>query len=1399
MIKMPGLAPMPTKTKSIQELAGMPWIQFFASAACNLSCEYCSQAQNHHKKVSENALLDPEVREFMADIPPTSIYVSGGEPLIHPGLSEFIQFVGEHGHIISFDTNLVINRNKLENLLGQCNPDHIGFINISHHLIENVGLDYILERNKIIQNAGIRSFVKYVGVPEFIPKIRENMKRLKTDGIGSAVSILQGKWRNRNLPHEYTNEEIYDLIELVTTNTHGLQFFDGIKSLGMDCRGGQDWLVYNQNEDKQFIPCCHGSNNPVNIQNTFFTNGDKSPKPCPIDTCLGDLMIILGLNGIANEVERFDKILDGDYEFVGTQSVVDFIEGIRSSGISLVNEKRYRQFLEFFENLPGEIRNKKKVEVKEVTNMNAVKSCSSVLAGNGNGNVKMPILDPAQSERVIPPPPPYRRDLEAIERFRKMNGDQVREELLVFISKWKTPEEVIQANPDMKSQLLEAADKLKNCNKAFLARSMAKVVAQHRFDLPRKINYEVTAHCVLRCEFCDLENLRKFRCDSRLRFEDFQKIWHYMEPFTIDTEFTGGEPLMNKEIYPMLNLVNQTGGYITLTSNAQLLNDKRAEKVLDAPPSRMLIAMDGVDKETYEEIRVRGNFEQLVENVQRIVRKRGERNQKLPLINLQMVVSKKNSNQMDDFYTAAAMLNVDLASVKPILIWPFSNDEFRNHMINEYVLEDHPFSYHKLNKNGELEDKRRKPGWCPNELMCHIGSGSEVIPCWYILKNTWIAGYAKETPFLEIWYSDEYMEYRRRMVQETVHEGCEGCIGWYDKNLFITKERDELQKEYNSPSDSLHLTFGESKDMGKTRSVTPKPAADKPGSLQETLSMQTADSLRQHIVERVPDLIELMKQQKYYQVVTKLREYANQTIIWSNDGLNAKIYAGGDLSKLAVEQLQFLFDSREIGTLCGGASIFLKKLYELFGFRAATYNYGIPGASTHVVTLVALPSGIGIEVVLQDASFNQTIVLNSPQSRDIRNILPALANGSKSNIDRISSADNHRELYFSDSNEGREYLRYYEEQNVLTSSPESFTSQLTGFPGLKVTGDMNYETSYLRRNGKKILPALSEHLGKPESECQVLELMRFPLNLTSFGIEELDEQLEQILESIKPVATRKQKFQLRENIPVISEDVPPPAETGWQKGLFGLYMLEESFSGRVQDQFGTIFEQEEYDPFVLELFSVLSILEAYPPQHINMFELGSGRAPWCLTLAGAVRFGFTNPSPTSCRVLALEGEPTHFRWSSEHLYQQNVPAVVVHGAIASKPGTARFISLGDPADWMGQSISSKEGTIEVYTFTIDQLMDAHGFDHLHLVHMDVQGQELEALKGARKALEENTIEHFVIGTHSIEIEEELKRILSPTHELVVELPQNSTTRIPGIAKLFRSTGDGVYVWRSKKL
>lgn len=722
--------------QSPENIARMPFILLCGSTWCNLNCPYCSQAHIRTDECRDEFFNNTELCSWMKVIPPTHLYLTGGEPLIQPGVDDFVIAAADCGHVVSFDTNICIPVTQLRRFLDTWRHVHIGVFNISHHMILGITLDYILERVELLREYSRALFVKYVGVPEVFPVIRQNMEVLRKKGVGAMVTALLGSWKGCTLPHDYTYEETRDLLDMVMLGTHALQIFGGIKSKGILCRGGNDFIVLNMSGDRRVIPCCHGSSRPLELKDTFFMTGDRHRIPCKLETCIGDYMFINDINGCCDEIDRFAKVCEGKSGPLGVNGAFDFVIGLVRDGRRIEDIEKFSDYF-----------NKSSLET-----------------------------------------------FTRCERPSELVRDYVETGALL----WKSPDDVIAGNRDLADVLRAEAVRLGEYrfSEHAVTRQLIKKAAQERFGLPIKANFEVISRCILRCDFCVLSDLDKFRRHVRMTLDEFRKIWKHFEVCTTEVEFLGGEPLLNKDVYAMVADVVRDGVLATIITNAQLLDERAASAILDAAPARVLIAFDSVQQEHYESTRRNADFLRLRENVLRFIDMKRKRAQEQPIIELQLVVTRKNVGEMLEFWRTCVDFGADVSSLKPVLVWPETTPSGRRRMLDEYLMPGHPMSYYGVaQKNSDIMTTR-KPGFCPNVRTVHIGSGSEVVPCWYMPKQPFIGGYCADEPFLDIWFSQKYRKYRERMLNGEVSRSCRRCIGEYKQGLFIQKRVDDLRSAF---------------------------------------------------------------------------------------------------------------------------------------------------------------------------------------------------------------------------------------------------------------------------------------------------------------------------------------------------------------------------------------------------------------------------------------------------------------------------------------------------------------------------------------------------------------------------------------------------------------------------
>lgn len=113
--------------------------QIIPTRRCNLSCTYC----NEYDRVSDPVPLDEMRRRIdrLAELGTAIITLSGGEPLLHPGVADLIQHIRRRGAVATLITNGYLLSPAL---IGQLNDAGLDLLQIS---IDNVNPDEVSKKS----------------------------------------------------------------------------------------------------------------------------------------------------------------------------------------------------------------------------------------------------------------------------------------------------------------------------------------------------------------------------------------------------------------------------------------------------------------------------------------------------------------------------------------------------------------------------------------------------------------------------------------------------------------------------------------------------------------------------------------------------------------------------------------------------------------------------------------------------------------------------------------------------------------------------------------------------------------------------------------------------------------------------------------------------------------------------------------------------------------------------------------------------------------------------------------------------------------------------------------------------------------------------------------------------
>lgn len=222
-----------------------------------------------------------------------------------------------------------------------------------------------------------------------------------------------------------------------------------------------------------------------------------------------------------------------------------------------------------------------------------------------------------------------------------------------------------------------------------------------------------------------------------------------------------------------------------------------------------------------------------------------------------------------------------------------------------------------------------------------------------------------------------------------------------------------------------------------------------------------------------------------------------------------------------------------------------------------------------------------------------------------------------------------------------------------------------------------------------------------------------------------------------------------------------------------------------------------------------------------MVEAGAGYGRWLVRGGLAARL-----QNRRFHGVAIEGEPSHFRWLCEHCRDNGLnPADLdlVWGAVAPQPGFAPFL-VGRASAYYGHAVtkqasnpfpdarqrrrlkarsilgrppagsSEDSSSLWIPAVTLQDLLAP--YRRVDLVDFDVQGLELSVVTSALDLLDDR-VRRLHIGTHTAEIEDGLRSLLRQRGwEKVHDYPCQTVTATPYGDIQF---GDGVQTWLNPAL
>ncbi|MBN1832565.1 MAG: radical SAM protein [Deltaproteobacteria bacterium] len=296
-------------------------------------------------------------------------------------------------------------------------------------------------------------------------------------------------------------------------------------------------------------------------------------------------------------------------------------------------------------------------------------------------------------------------------------------------------------------------------------------------DLTRRCNL----HC-LGCRFHSKEAEEPLTGDQEIR--DFPFGWAerlFSELSQLNTRtmfFMGeGEPFIYPRIFDIFRLAKDYGFYTTVTTNGTLIDETKAERVIDAGLDEMHVSLWTDSREDYA-IQYSGtdpeNLQRVIDGMRILSSLKKEKGSQTPRIVLTNPINRFNHQKVDVMFTLAKEIGCDAISYTP---FKTNRGKLARYALSEDQQKDlchHMIGLRKQIRTNSLGDNIRRLlaryrfNPASHEVPCYIHwfhsrikvDGS-VLSCG---RSERILGSLKTESFTDIWNGNAYCMERRKML-----------------------------------------------------------------------------------------------------------------------------------------------------------------------------------------------------------------------------------------------------------------------------------------------------------------------------------------------------------------------------------------------------------------------------------------------------------------------------------------------------------------------------------------------------------------------------------------------------------------------------------------------------------
>ena len=285
------------------------------------------------------------------------------------------------------------------------------------------------------------------------------------------------------------------------------------------------------------------------------------------------------------------------------------------------------------------------------------------------------------------------------------------------------------------------------------------------FKKPTQVILETTNRCNLNCPYCMVgmqnELVSKHgaashdlmsRAQGVMSKQVFEVVLKNLTDFGIQKVYLHfqGEPFLNPLTSEFARILKQSGFEVGIFTNGMAFSDKNINDIASAEIDLIRFSVDGASAETYEKNRVGGKFDKVYENMKKLALAHSNKKTR---IEWQFLALRNNEHEIDKAEKMAEDIGVNFfvkgfRETDPEMV-PV-NEKYRAKFLQKPCRD----IYHQIG----------------------IYWNGDIVPCCYDVDGKEIMGNLLQSSLKQIWESEKYRDFRKRVDDGLKNPDNEPCI-----------------------------------------------------------------------------------------------------------------------------------------------------------------------------------------------------------------------------------------------------------------------------------------------------------------------------------------------------------------------------------------------------------------------------------------------------------------------------------------------------------------------------------------------------------------------------------------------------------------------------------------------